>query len=317
MVDLHRSLIGFINSKTSPGTNPVDLLMDILPLKREAAYRRLRGEIPFTLDEAALLAVKLDISLDQLLEYPKNGTYKATMLRMNNPNPLKAYCQTMTQIIDALRFVKSDADPLIISATDLLPTSHLFKYPYLSKFRLFKFMYQCRKETMPCRMSELNLPPEVRQLEECWHKEVQQIPIHYLLTSNLFASCITEIRYFVETGLVSNEEISLMKAECHQFLDDLERDVLSGHLLTGQSFQVHVSNVYFDTTYIVLNSASFKACSINVFGVNYFSSLDDELCDEMGEWIDSLMKYSVLITRSGNIERVDFFSRQRAIVDGL
>ncbi len=317
MVNLHHSLIGIINAKASSGNNPVDLLMDILPLKKEAAYRRLRGEIPFTLEEAALMAVKLDISLDQLLEYPKSGTYKATMLRMNNPNPIKAYSQTMIQIIDALRFVKTDLDPLSVSATDILPVSHLFKYPDLSKFRLFKFMYQCRSESIPCKMSDLILPPEVRQLEERWQKEAQQIPIHFLLTSDLFAACVSDIRYFMGTGLVSNEDVVKLKAECHQFIDDLERDVVKGQMETGQPLRVYISNVYLDTTYIVLNSANFKACSINVFGVNYFSSTDDELCDEVKEWIDSLMKYSVLISRSGNIERVDFFNRQRAIVESL
>ena len=40
-----------------------DMLMDTLYIGKEAVYRRLRGEVPFTLQESALISRKLGISL--------------------------------------------------------------------------------------------------------------------------------------------------------------------------------------------------------------------------------------------------------------
>ena len=43
-----------------------DMLMDTLYIGKEAVYRRLRGEVPFTLQESALISRKLGISLTKL-----------------------------------------------------------------------------------------------------------------------------------------------------------------------------------------------------------------------------------------------------------
>ena len=42
------ALIEAIHAHTPQHSNPASLLMDMLNIGREAAYRRLRGEVPFT-----------------------------------------------------------------------------------------------------------------------------------------------------------------------------------------------------------------------------------------------------------------------------
>lgn len=44
--------------KMPTGTNLANTLMDILYIGKEAIYRRLRGEVPFTLAEAAVISRK-------------------------------------------------------------------------------------------------------------------------------------------------------------------------------------------------------------------------------------------------------------------
>ena len=47
-------LIKAMNEKLPNGTNLANTLIDMLYLGKEAVYRRLRGEVPFTLAEADL-----------------------------------------------------------------------------------------------------------------------------------------------------------------------------------------------------------------------------------------------------------------------
>ena len=42
-------------------------MAEILNIGREAAYRRMRGEVPFTFGEAALVAARLSFSLDRIM----------------------------------------------------------------------------------------------------------------------------------------------------------------------------------------------------------------------------------------------------------
>lgn len=46
---LNAALIAAIQNGTPEYTNPAAILTDKLNIGREAAYRRLRGEVPFTL----------------------------------------------------------------------------------------------------------------------------------------------------------------------------------------------------------------------------------------------------------------------------
>ena len=53
------ALIEAIHAHTPQHSNPASLLMDMLNIGREAAYRRLRGEVPFTFGEASALCARM------------------------------------------------------------------------------------------------------------------------------------------------------------------------------------------------------------------------------------------------------------------
>ena len=63
---LNEGLVGLMREKLPPGQNLANYLMDILFLSKVAVYCRLRGEVPFTLTEAAVISRKLGFSLDRL-----------------------------------------------------------------------------------------------------------------------------------------------------------------------------------------------------------------------------------------------------------
>ena len=65
--ELNTGLIEAIKEKIPANSNLANVLIDILFIGREAVYRRLRGEVPFTLTEAAIISRKLGVSLDKIV----------------------------------------------------------------------------------------------------------------------------------------------------------------------------------------------------------------------------------------------------------
>ena len=57
--ELNTGLIEAIKEKIPANSNLANVLIDILFIGREAVYRRLRGEVPLTLTEAAIISRKL------------------------------------------------------------------------------------------------------------------------------------------------------------------------------------------------------------------------------------------------------------------
>lgn len=64
---LNNNLQKAIRNTLPEDKNIANVLTEILFIGKEAVYRRLRGEVPFTLYEAALIVKQLGISLDSLI----------------------------------------------------------------------------------------------------------------------------------------------------------------------------------------------------------------------------------------------------------
>ena len=65
--DTREIVINKILAQIPPSMKPVDYISDILDIGKESAYRRLRGEMSFTLDEVIKLSVELRVSLDEIV----------------------------------------------------------------------------------------------------------------------------------------------------------------------------------------------------------------------------------------------------------
>ena len=76
-----------MKDKIPDGVNLANTLMDILYIGKEAVYRRLRGEVPFTLNEASIISKKLGVSLDQIvgISYTNNAMFDLNLLHYSDP----------------------------------------------------------------------------------------------------------------------------------------------------------------------------------------------------------------------------------------
>ena len=318
MNDLHQQLIRIVREKTPEGVNPVDFLSEIIPIKKESLYRRLRGEMPFTLEEAAKIAVQLEISLDALLPYKSNETYKINMERIGIGNYLDSgYLTSLDRLLDKLRYLQSLPNSMYYCTTNTLPLTFLYKYSALSKFRVFVLNYQFREEITPPKFSEFTVHPAINMAEKSFLAEASRLPLTYVWTKGLFLPFISEVRFFQELGLLSKDDASVLKEESYAMLDEMENAVSRGEMETGAPFNVYLSDNFFDNNCLYLEAPSFRLCSVKVFGFSLYSTTEPGLCDNMKEWIVSLMKCSVLISKGGVIERFNFFRDQRDYLKGI
>ena len=101
--DPNTNLIEAMKEKLPLKGKLADMLMDTLYIGKEAVYRRLRGEVPFTLQEAALVSRKLGISLDKIIgiSFKSNAMFDMNIVDYDDPfesyyNILYKYCLLYT-----------------------------------------------------------------------------------------------------------------------------------------------------------------------------------------------------------------------------
>ena len=111
-----------------------DMLMDTLYIGKEAVYRRLRGEVPFTLQESALISRKLGISLDKIigLSFKSNAMFNIIAVRLNSTT-IKIVCSTADFPRSSIFF--SFPSPPNQKVMDLEVTPRRISTPFPSPFQ--------------------------------------------------------------------------------------------------------------------------------------------------------------------------------------
>ena len=72
---------------------PVTLLMDVLDIGKESAYRRLRGEKPFSMEEIYKLSLVLNFSLDEIISNDKSDAAAASSCTPASSKPSNAFAK--------------------------------------------------------------------------------------------------------------------------------------------------------------------------------------------------------------------------------
>lgn len=196
--ELNTGLVNAVREKLPSKDNLANALMDILYIGKEAIYRRLRGEVPFTLTEAAIISRKLGISLDKMIgvSFQDNAVFDMNIVGSNKP--LETYYSILEKQVELFHAVEEDENSEIGTSSNIIPQTLSLNYDMLSKFRLFKWMYQ--NENIRCKhFDELNIPQNMVDKQKEYARMVSRIhsvdyiwdnmiSVTWSRTSNTFAA---------------------------------------------------------------------------------------------------------------------------------
>ena len=139
-----------------------DMLMDTLYIGKEAVYRRLRGEVPFTLQESALISRKLGISLDKIigLSFKSNAMFNINIVDYDDP--FESYYNILEKYVSLINTMPDDPNSVMGTSANIIPQTLYLKHELLAKFRLFKWMYQ--NKYIDCKsFEELDIPTKQKK----------------------------------------------------------------------------------------------------------------------------------------------------------
>ena len=315
--ELNIGLIEAAKEKMPTGTNLANTLMDILYIGKEAIYRRLRGEVPFTLAEAAVISRKLGISLDKMIgvSFSNNAVFDLNVV--HHTNTFETYHDILTKYVDAFDNIREDPTTEMATSSNILPQALYLKHDVLSKFRLFKWMYQ--NENIKCKhFDELEIPAKLQDIQKEFVNAAEHIhTTSYIWDNRIFAHMVNDVEYFSSIHLLTDEDKQKIKEDLLLLLNELESLARKGKFDSGNKVNIYISNINFETTYSYIESSNLQLSMIRIYAINSITSQDVEMHKSLKEWIQSLKKFSTLISESGEMQRIQFFKEQREIIDTL
>ncbi|WP_195667450.1 hypothetical protein [Bacteroides intestinalis] len=315
--ELNTGLVNAVKEKLPSKDNLANALMDILYIGKEAIYRRLRGEVPFTLTEAAVISRKLGISLDKMIGVSFRDNAVFDMNIVSSEKPFEAYYSILEKQVDLFRSVKEDETSEIGTSSNIIPQTLSLKYNMLSKFRLFKWMYQ--NENIKCKhFEEMEIPQKMVEKQKEYSDLVSHIhSVDYIWDNMIFSHLVNDIQYFCSIHLITDEDKDMLKEELFLLIDEMEELSARGKSKAGNDVKIYISNINFEATYSYLDTSSTQLSLIRIYSINSITTQDQEMFRGLKEWIQSLKKFSTLISESGEMQRIQFFKQQREIVSIL
>ena len=317
--DIHRYLLEVLEKRIPEKTKLADVLMDILFMEKGAVYRRLRGEVPFTFYEVAIIAEKLSISISNFVN---TGSAEVERFELNIIEYMNMSGRDYKQWEDYVSLIgnaKSDPHSEIAESSNLLPISIYGKFDFLSKYLLFKYQYLYSGTESRISFGDMVVPERLYHIFRSYFDESKNFSKSiYIWDPMIFQYLVNDIRFFTGTNLISIDDIQQIKKDLFALLDYVEKIALTGCFEeTGNAvfFYISDTNLCADYSYVQLNDMYISL--VRSFILNSVVSTTRSSYEKMKTWINSLKKSSVLISQSGTVYRAEFFEKQRKMIAEL
>ncbi|MDL2282508.1 hypothetical protein LJC44_05315 [Parabacteroides sp. OttesenSCG-928-G06] len=315
---INKAFVEALEEKIPKKTLLADFVSEVLCMEKETAYRRLRGEVQFSLRETSLLASRLHISLDEIIARGDENSQKK--LCMQIPVDYLEKAQDVSLAEDYIhyleQFVQEDYSEFGMALSGI-PFSLFFPYKLLTRFFILKYVHHAGNslESVPFReIAEANV--KYTDDLDCLLKEITETC--YIWDRMIIKLLVSDIKYSRSIRLMNDNEVGELKKELHYFLNDLEQLASKGRYEeTGNKFELYISDAHIETSYACLSSPNRQMSLLSSFIFFMMSSQSNTSFTHINNWIKSLKRYSTLISSVGERERIMFFDQQREIIDTL
>ncbi|MDR2951025.1 MAG: hypothetical protein LBV71_17705 [Prevotella sp.] len=296
---------------------PVQYLVDLLDISNESVYRRMKGEVSFSFDEIIKLSHELGFSVDELIS-EDGGIASFELLANSTTSYSDTFLNILKLVKEHLNEVAVSGDTETINAWNHLPPIFLVKCDHLFKFRYFKWLHQGADIPSNRMYSDVIVPSEILSLKEQLISDIKTSRnVISVMGPSIFLNLIKEIQYYYIRKLITDEEKAVLKEDLYKMIDIIEKLVQDGKFNEEGKISYYLSSLEIDTNTIYVQYDTKEVCIFWVVSMPPIFISNKEVCTVQKKWLESLMKYSTLITSSNELMQSEFFRKQREYVKNM
>ena len=319
-VTWHERFINALDEKYPKRAKLTQALMDLLCIERESVYRRLRKDVSFSVYEIIKISSEWNISLDKITGL-NSGQIPFFMQPINYIEPSKHESKFLQKVIQSISFLKDFPDTEFMDICNKLPRKLLAGYSYLNQFYLFKWRYQYSSEKKPIPFSQVIISEEQKQIIADYYKAIKNVPkSNFIFDHHLFDYLVCDIQYFHSIQMITEKEKELIKKDLCNLLDYLQE--VATHACypeTQNKVNIYVSQINIDTNYSYTYTCKnhVNICFIHVFDKYEIHTFDSEMVSNFIKWMQLRKRTSVNITGVDEKRKIEYFSKQRKLLETL
>ncbi len=301
------------------------LLQDILGISADSAYRRLRGETVLSIDEAYKLSNHFQVSLADLESFRNNHVIFSKQPFIDSVENFEKYMQVSLSHLEQLI---EDPNHLLLYTAKDIPIFYPYKYRKLGAFKIYVWMrsFFDIKQLNEEQHDMSSIPDSLLDLAHKQWEVYAKVNTIEIWNETTIQSLLNQIEYYFDAGLLQNKEEAL--EICDEFIDLLKliyKQAIHGKrmMLTDEErpttipFKMYFNEVLIMDNNLIACAHGRKLYSIPYGAVNYINTTNEELTNDMYQYIMRQAHKSSLISDVSEKDRNRFFLRLRNRVVGL
>jgi len=307
-----------LQEKYPKKTQLIEELMNLLCIEREAAYRRLRKEVIFPISEIAIIANAWQISLDEIVGI-NSGKVPFQLQPMNYLDPSKKEMCNFQKEIKKLAYIVTTQDAEYMEVGNKLPRPLCMGLTTLYRFMIFNWAYLYNNDEKYKKFSDIIIYEKLNREFETYSKVVKYVShSNFILDKMVFEHLVHKIKYFHSILLVTDEEKKQLKEELNNLLDYLLIVANKGcYPETQKKVNIYISELAINTNYSYYYTESIKTCRVHAFGKHDICSFDSEMISDFINWMNLKKRASIQISEVNEKRRIEFFVKQKQLINSL
>jgi len=318
--NLQKELFAYIKDGLPAHISLVDTLAELLDISYDSVYRRLRGEKPISLDELKLLCERFNLSLDQVLQLKSNKILFTDPEAGQDVNDFKQYLQGLVEAFD--QFGQHKQKEMLYLSKDV-PFFHFFYFKELTAFKAFFWGKSILNNPVYDSKTFSIKNYDVAESFAMGQKILQrynEIPSSELWNYESINSTILQIEYYRDAGIFeTKEDLAAVVDSCDAMLQHLQKQAEKGVKFlpgTGEAgykatLKLYINEIILGNNSIMVELDGQRISFINYIVLKYISSSDKNFTEKTFNNFNNLISRSVMISGTGEKERVKFFKTLR------
>lgn len=311
--------------KAIPTTlNIADEISEQLKISADSAYRRLRGDTDFSLEEMVTLSHNYNISLDSVLL----NTSKMVSFRMNELSAqVSGFADYLSVLHSDLKWIRQWPDAKITYAAEDLPVFYHFFFPQLARFKMVYWNKSIlgNTELNSAFVEDVNIP-------DSWRAEVpriietfSQMPSVEIWHEDTLKSTLKQIEYYAQVGYFRQKEtLEILVNELMGLLNMVRIQADTGKKYQPYTkevlhtpFELYASEVMIGNNCVLLNSQGQNATYISYNTFNFIQTKNEAFNNQTIEWTKNLLSKSNRISEVSEIGRAQYFNQRMQQIEEL
>jgi len=315
--------LNILKQLVPPNINLAHEISSVLGISVDRAYRRLRGETPLTLDEAVVLSLRFEVPLEAMNnEIPDVITFHFNKLQ----NTRESFLNYMTDLAGQVKQIARGGSPYITYAAEDIPVFHHFAWPLMARFKSMYWMKsilnvpELEMEKFPCS-EEICLSDE-RYLQ--LYDGYASIPGTEIWTDVTIESSLQQIRFYYDAGFFKEKKDALDICEQLNLLmrrlqrqTEIGQKINSNGASTGAPFTFYLCDLMIGNNGVQVQSGESSTSFIGYNSFNYMHTFNHFFNKQNKQWLDNLIRKSMLISGVAEKLRNQFFKGQFRKIEQL